>query len=120
MNTPCDLYRFGNQTGPREPRLNHDLFPDTDGMVGPESGPPWNGISTYANLAEARMTGHYHRLPAGTELPDGLAVIADGLLIQDEDVLPPSHHTIYPARRMKVQELIEVFRHLPWHYGGKL
>lgn len=51
-------------------------------------------------------------LPAGTQMPDGL------------DVIPNSphgvgHHTIFPTRAMTVNEFNELYKSLPWQYGGK-
>jgi len=117
MLTPVDLHRFGNSQGPRRPRLE-DLPADDEGLVGPEQGPVPNGVSTFAVPDEAGLTGHYWRLAAGTELPDGLAVIADG-----EDVggpRPPGHHTLYPAVRMSAQHFVDLVERLPRIRTGKI
>lgn len=55
-------------------------------------------------------------LPSGTQMPDGLDVIADGI-----DVIPDSphgvgHYTIFSTKEMTVNEL---YKSLPWQYGGK-
>ena len=83
--TPVDLYAFGNRSGPRPPRLGIDVVPDAAGMVGPEPPPLPRGMSAFASLAQATATGHYYILPQGTELPPGVAVVADGVDVEDED-----------------------------------
>jgi hypothetical protein len=117
--TPTDVYAFGNRLGPRLPRSNQDVFPDSAGMVGPESGPPWRGPSTFANPLLAPLTGHYHRLPKGTPLPDGLGIVADGCDVDSTSPLLATHHTVYPTLRMPLDQFIELFRNLPWEYAGK-
>lgn len=52
-------------------------------------------------------------LPAGTQMPDGLDIIADGI-----DVIPNSphgvgHHTIFSTRAMTVNEFNELYKSLP-------
>jgi hypothetical protein len=118
MQTPVDLYAFGNRSGPRRPRPNRDVFPDTDGMIGPESHPPWHGASTFADRARVPLTGPYHRLAQGTALPDGLGVVADGVDVDPASPLLATHHTIYPTVRMHVDHFVELFLNLPWEYAG--
>lgn len=118
MQTPVELYAFGDRNGPRRPRPNKDLFPDPTGMIGPESGPPWHGASTFADLVRVPLTGHYHRLPQGTALPDGLGVVADGADVDPASPLLATHHTVYPTTRMHVDRFVELFLNLPWEYAG--
>ena len=118
MRTPTDLHRFGNAHGPRSPRIQQDLYPYGGGFVGPERPPAPNGLSTFALPANSDLTGHYWRLPADTELPYGLAVLADG-----EDVGGPrtrGHHTLYPSVRMPAEQFIRLVSELPWEYAGKV
>ena len=117
--TAVDLFAFGNRAGPRPPRLSVDLFSDSAGMVGPENPVRPYGASAVADLATARVRGHYHRLPAGTVLPDGLGVVADGSDVLTPARHGPSHHTFYPAVAMPFVRFVELFMNLPWQYGGR-
>lgn len=91
---PTDLHAFGNASGPRAPREGIDFHVGDDGMVIPQSGPAPHGASTFGDPAHAPLTGPYHRIPAGTELPEGFGVIADGIDVLPGSVHPPTHHTI--------------------------
>ena len=87
-------------------------------MVGPEHEPAPNGLSLFRAPETADLTGHYWRLPANTELPSGLAVLADG-----QDVGGPrrvGHHTLYPSVRMLGDEFRRLVDNLPWEYAGKI
>ncbi|WP_419686033.1 RHS repeat-associated core domain-containing protein [Burkholderia theae] len=121
--TTCDLYAFGNASGPRDPRVqgvntkpgqNADLIADADGMVGPTTA---GGASTFGDVNKAPISGAYHRLPAGTELPDGIDVVADGKDVGGSHAA--THHTICPSKRMSGQTFIEKFKNLPWIKAGK-
>jgi RHS repeat-associated protein len=118
--TPSDLYAFGGKTtGPRLPRVGTDVFPNSSGMLEPQ-GPPFpQGASTFGDVEKAPLTGHYYKLPGGTQLPPGLAVHADGSDIYPSSILAPTHHTIYNSVEMTVEKLLEMFKNLPWTYGGK-
>jgi hypothetical protein len=119
VKTKVDLYAFGNRTGPKSPRLGIDVFPDAAGMVGPEYSPLPRGASTFADVVQITLSGHYHVLSRGTELPPGLAVVADGMDVDPKNPHPPTHHTIYPAIRMPVDTFIDVILKLPWQYVGR-
>lgn len=115
--TPVDLFAFGSKSkGPRSPRMGIDFFPDEEGMVGPEVA---DGASTYADPTKSPLTGHYFRIPAGTELPHGLDVVADGQDLRPDSEHQPTHHTIFPVQRMKWERFVELFEKLPWQYVGK-
>jgi hypothetical protein len=88
-------------------------------MVGPKAGPTFDGASTYSNIDFAPLSRHYHRLPAGSKLPEGLAVIADGRDIAPQSHHGPTHHTIYPTALMTFQRFVELYLGLPWEYGGR-
>jgi len=116
---PTSLHAFGNRTKPRDPRLGTDIDPNPDGTVGPEpKTPPWpNGASTFGDPDKAPLTGHYHRIPGGTKMREGLRVIADG-----SEVGGPrreTHHTIFPARQMPFADFVDKFQALGWSYVGK-
>ena len=112
---PCDLHCFGNKTQPRPPRPGKDIDVDDAGMVGPTRPP--TGASAYGDPGYADLTGHYHRIPAGTELPAGLRVVADGADVGGPH--PPTHHTIYPTGRMSYDDFAQQFLDLPWEYAGR-
>jgi hypothetical protein len=117
--TPIDLYAFGNRRGPRPPRLNVDLFPDSAGMVGPESPPFPSGASTFADIRQAPVGGHYFKLPRGTVIPAEIDIVADGVDVDLNSRHPPTHHTIYPFVRMHIDRFLELFLNLPWQYVGR-
>ena len=119
FKTPTDLYAFGGKDAPRPPRSGTDLSPDDFGMIGPEELPFPKGASTFANPNEAPLSGHYHKLPAGTELPKGFGVIADGSDIMPLSPHQPTHHTLYPTTKITATEFSDAFTKLPWEYGGK-
>jgi len=88
-------------------------------MVGPENPPFPNGASTFADPQQAPLTGHYHRLPQGTLLPNGIDVVADGSDVNANSPHPPTHHTIYPAAAVQMAQFIQLYLGLPWQYVGK-
>lgn len=115
-----DLYAFGGKTvGPRPPRVGTDVFPDADGMLLPQTPPFPNGASTFADPGKASLTGPYHRLPAGSELPPGLDVVADGLDVNLASPHLETHHTIFNTVEMAVDRFFDLFANLPWQYGGR-
>ncbi len=113
---PTDLHAFGPKSNPRAPREGKDIDVDPgDRTVGPTDPP--TGASTFGDVNEAPLTGHYHRLDQGTQLLEGIKVIADG-----SDVGGPhgkTHHTIFPGRRMPFDEFVQKFLLLGWRYIGK-
>ena len=122
--TDKDLYAFGNKAGPREPRIEGhnlkpgqtpDLVPNEKGLVGPTKPP--TGASTFGDPQQAPLGGHYHKLPAGTELPKGVGVSADGAEVGGAQ--PATHHTIYPTTEMTPAEFVQKHGSLPWEYAGK-
>jgi RHS repeat-associated protein len=118
--TPRDLFAFGNKSGPRPPRAVQDFGVEgPTSKVGPEAPPLPKGASTFGDVEAAPLTGHYHRLPAGTKLPAGMCVIPDGCDVVRSSPHPPTHSTIYPVVETTVQEFGDWFQALPWQYGGK-
>ena len=119
-STTADIYSFGNKSAPRGARPQQDFNVENfDSIVGPETGPLPKGASNVLDVNSAPLSGYYHMLPAGTQMPDGLDIIADGI-----DVIPNSphgvgHHTIFPTRAMTVNEFNGLYKSLPWQYGGK-
>jgi len=113
------LNAFGNRQGPRPPRPGIDITLDDNGMVGPEGLPTPQGASTFGDVGEAPLTGHYHSIPEGTELPEGLGVVDDGSDVVEGSPNPPTHRTIYPTRQMPYEEFADKFNSLPWEWVGK-
>lgn len=117
--TPYDLFAFGGKTtGPRLPRLSKDVSPDAAGLIGPEDPKNAKGASTFADVFRCSLVGPYHRLPAGTPLPDELGLVADGCDMNSASNHGPTHQTIYPAVAMTVARFQELFKDLPWQYEG--
>jgi hypothetical protein len=118
--TVVNLFAFGARTKePRLPRPGIDLFPDEENMVGPSLPESANGCSVFADVTACPLSGHYHRLPSGTELPPGLEVVPDGNDINPDSLHLATHHTIFPCQRMRLEEFIDLFEKLPWQYAGK-
>ena len=69
------------------------------------------------DIEYAALTGHYYRLDKNTLLPEGLDVIADGRDVGGSH--SPTHHTIYPNRKMLLTEFVEKFLGSGWFYIGK-
>jgi hypothetical protein len=112
---PTALYAFGNSSKPRDPRRGIDIQPDTSDYVTPTQPP--TGASTFGDVNQALLTGHYYCIAKGTNLVEGLIVIADGSDVGGQH--PPTHHTICPGRRMSFGEFVKKFQNLPWIYAGR-
>lgn len=114
VTVPITLYAFGNRQRPRPPRQNKDIAVE-NGCVKPTNPP--TGASTFGDVQYAPLTGHYHRLNQDTELPEGLDAIADGRDVGGTH--SPTHHTIYPRRKMLFTEFVDKFLNSGWVYAGK-
>ncbi|HEY9650960.1 MAG TPA: hypothetical protein V6C95_09875 [Coleofasciculaceae cyanobacterium] len=114
VTLPTTLYAFGKRQSPRPPRQNKDIAVENDSVK--PTNPP-TGASTFGDVQYAPLTGHYHKLNQGTELPEGLDVIADGRDVGGTH--SPTHHTIYPSREMPFTEFVEKFLNSGWVYAGK-
>src|SRR5262245_36538092 len=93
--TAIDLFVFGNRNGPRAPRIGLDVVASDDGIIPPDSSPVPQGASAFADPRCSGLSGHFHRLPAGTELPVGWQITADGCDVLPESPLPETHHTLH-------------------------
>ncbi|RRD51312.1 type IV secretion protein Rhs [Arachnia propionica] len=123
--TTEDLWAAGNRAAPRPPRTSDFGVADGTDMVG--SGPKptvptdeVKGASTfksYEDLAD-NLNGQAHRLPKGSELPDGLAVHADGKDVGGE--MPWGHRTVYPDKPMTFDEFSSKFSSMEWGYERKI
>jgi hypothetical protein len=113
VKTKTDLYAFGNSVAPREPRIGMDIFPDDSGVIAPSK----TGASTFGDVNKAPLTGTYYKLPEGTELPDGMDVIADGTDVGGDQ--PETHHTLCNTKPIPADEFKDKFNKLPWQKSGK-
>ncbi|WP_314906704.1 hypothetical protein, partial [Propionibacterium acidifaciens] len=110
--TPKDLIATGNRAGPRGARPSDFDVEDINDIVGPT--PDFKGASAFESreTAERWISGQSHKLPAGSDVPDGLGVHYDNT--------PEGHWTVYPTRNMKLSEFNDLFKSMDWHYDGKL
>jgi hypothetical protein len=129
--SPASVHAFGNTAGPRPPRIQGvntavgqkaDLVPNAAGNLEPPTPEQLanldvKGASTFADPSKAPIGGHHHVLPEGTEMPEGLGIIADGKDVGGAH--GATHHTIYPTREMPASEFLQKFNDLPWQYAGK-
>lgn len=114
VTLPITLYTFGNRQRPRSPRQNKDIAVEND-FVKPTKPP--TGASSFGDIQYAPLTGHYHKLDRDTELPEGLDLVADGVDVGGTH--SPTHHTIYPRRKMSFTEFVDKFLNSGWVYAGK-
>ena len=115
LNSTCC---FGNATQPAGIR-SKDLEPNADGLLPSQADVQWpSGKSTTVSPETSGLTGHYHKIPEGTEMPEGLAIIRDGADVGGPR--SPGHSTVYPTRDMSPGEFNDKFQSLPWEYGGKV
>ncbi len=116
---PKDTYAFGNRAGPRPPRAGVDVSPNADGMLSLQAPPFPEDASAFANPDNAPLTGHYHRLLSGSELPQGLDVVAGGLDVNVASYQPVTNHTIFNTVEMAFDRFVDLFSSLAWQYGGR-
>ena len=78
------------------------------------------GASAFASPEEAskHLNGWAHRLPAGSEFPEGVSVHADGRDV--EGLRAPGHRTIHPTREMTLDEFRRKFESLDWQKDVKI
>jgi hypothetical protein len=88
-------------------------------MVGPELGDFPQGFSVYDSPEIAPLTRHNYEIPAGTTLPDNLAIKADGLYGMPGSTLPEGHNTIFPLAEMSFQHFVDTIMSINWTYAGK-
>lgn len=117
--TPEDLYAFGNTQHPRPPRPG-DLPSMMDGVIPaqPLPGRLPEGASTFIDPTLASLRGHYHRLPAGTDLPSGVLVLRDGRDMFDDSLHNVGHATIYTTDDITLKDFQQQFLALPWTHSG--
>lgn len=95
------------------------MFPDAQGMIGPETPAAAKGASTFADVTKCSLTGHYFLLPGGTDLPEGLDIVEDGHNVRPNSKHPATHHTIFPVQQMSWDTFVRLIDGLPWQYMGK-
>ncbi len=125
-NASCeeDLFAFGNASGPRPARPSDFGVESGSDLVGPYSPTAptdyVGGASKFASPEDARgiLSGPYQQLPAGSNIPDGLAVHADGADVGGN--APWGHHTVYPTESMTLDKFNNLFSGLDWERAGKL
>jgi hypothetical protein len=117
--TKADLFAFGSRSGPRPPRHGIDYVVDALGMVGPEQPPFPAGASLFADPQQAPLRGHFHRLAAGTTIPAGLEIVADGIDVHSNSIHPATHHTLFPITKVAPHQFVSAFLALPWQYSGR-
>ena len=88
-----------------------------DGMLRPQGPPEPMGASTFAGPGQAPLSGHYHSIPEGTQMPPGMCVLRDGVDVGGLQSL--THATIFATEPMTPATFTERFLGLPWTYGGK-
>lgn len=126
--TGKDLYAFGGKRDdgyPRPPRPGDFEVESPDDHIGPyrpeTPGDVVPGASSYTSVEAGQvegLTGQVFRLPAGTELPSGVGVHADG-----EDVggqRPEGHRTTYPTERMSLADFQDRYQDLSWEWHGTI
>ena len=117
---PNDVYAFGNGAGPTKIRAGTDVFPDASGKVSGQNSVQFpNGKSTFGDPLTAPVSGVYWKLAKGIQLPSGLKIKADGVDIFPNSPHPATHHTIYPCRDTKFDNLDEAISKLPWERAGR-
>ena len=95
-----------------------------DDIVGPEIADPENGVfpkgaSNVTNPNNSTLSGQYHSIPQGTELPFGLDIIADGSDLYRNSPHAQGHYTVFPTREMTVSEFNDLYKSFPWVHRGK-
>ncbi|MGH6653975.1 MAG: RHS repeat-associated core domain-containing protein [Actinocrinis sp.] len=117
QTTPEDVFGFGNASGPKGGRPSDFGVANGSDEIGPypSGAGKYNGASTFtsAGLDKAPLSGKYHKLPAGTELPDDLGFCADGKDVAG-GTMSFGHRTIYPKQPMSVDSFVDKVKGLPW------
>lgn len=116
--TDKNLYAVtGDSDGPY-PRKNKDCVVDGEDVI-PQT--PAKGLSVWGDLkvSASFLSGNVFLLSKGTDLPDGLAVVADGKDVGGSHA--KSHHSIYPTKVMKYSEFKnKVKKKIPWKNVGTI
>ncbi|GGN44613.1 hypothetical protein FHR83_004541 [Actinoplanes campanulatus] len=109
------FWRFGNASGPGRIRPS-DLGEDPIGPFRPEN--PQDivlGVSVFRWPELSGLTGKRWRLPAGTVLPEGLGIHADGSDAGGQG--PLGHALLFPTECMSHAKFCALVQGLPWERG---
>jgi RHS repeat-associated protein len=100
--TDKDLYVFEKiLVRKKDPNGKGDVTLDQDDNVANQSGKEFpEGKSFYSDKDKAPLTGIWYRIPAGSTLPVGTQMIADGRDVNPRSPHPEGHHTLYPTVKM--------------------
>jgi RHS repeat-associated protein len=114
--TPPGLMQFGKKsdpTRPSPPRVGTDVQVDpVTGMIPAQKCDLANGVfpdgkSATIKPEEGVLTNVFiHETPAGTQLPEGMAIVYDGSDVVKGSNRGPGHHTIYNTRDMPPDEFL--------------
>jgi hypothetical protein len=123
VTTTKDVFASGSGKRVEPPwRAGKEYSVDDSGKLAPQSGQEWpNGFSTNSSMAGVPRGGFntdMWRLPAGTELPEGMGVIQDGSEMGGPS--PEGHVTFYPTQAMEPTAFRQMFRGLGWVRVGPL
>ena len=115
---PVDVILFGSRNEPKPVREGKDIKVEEDGIVKSQKNKEKKtGKSAFSfPLENAPLTGHYHTIKAGTELPNGLEIINDGEPFGEHS---KGHYTIYPTEDMLFEEFQKRVSSIETEYGGK-
>lgn len=121
--TPAEgIIMTGNAQNPRGPRPNIDIPVDENAMVKSQADVEWpKGQSSFISPEAARdagLTGQFHSVKGGIELPEGIGIIADGADVGGPN--PAGHHTLYPTRDMPFEEFQEKIANIESKHAGKI
>jgi len=95
------------------------LEPNEEGLLPSQKGIEWpEGKSATRNPPQSGLSGPYHTVPKGTEMPEGLGFKHDGSDVGGPR--SPYHTTIYPTRDMTPAEFDVNLLSVPWRYGGTI
>lgn len=120
-----DLYVLGNAEGPAPVRPDRDIEVDRSGiipMLASQAGKRFpQGKSAFGSpdaMRQAGLTGVVWRLSAGTLVPGGVVIVADGVDVIPDSPNPPGHRTLCPVERMGLVDFGERYLRLPWENTG--
>lgn len=117
---PYDLYHFGKSKSAREPRCRDFGVEGRDEVVPLGELPLPFGASLLGDVGRTTLAGPYYRLPAGTQLPKGYAIVADGSDAVPGSQQPETHHTFFATDEgIPFEDVCRAWMGLPWQYVDK-
>lgn len=118
--TAVDLYATSNGKNQRPKPRPRDLGVDSsddDVCPGSSDGISY-GLSTFAREGDLITRGWVWKLPAGSPLPPGLRVEADGRDYVPGSPMPTSHHTLALTGSMSFAGAVALYQGLNWQPMG--